>query len=303
MRQISQKALLYTEMVVAQSLHHTKHRDRLLDFDFIEHPIALQIGGDDPDLLAEAASLAEDWGYDEVNLNLGCPSPRVQSGNFGACLMSQPKKIACCIESMRKATNLPITVKHRIGIDNLDTLELLIDFVDQLSLAGATRFAVHARKAWLKGLNPKENRTIPPLQYERVAALKASRPGLIVELNGGLQNPNECLKALTTFDGVMVGRAVYEHPMRWIQIDELIFGDTPKEIKASKIIKGILPYAEKHLTKGGRLWDICKHTLQLVEGINGARNWRRELSISAQKKKADLKILENAARQLENAGH
>ncbi len=302
MRQISKKALLYTEMIVAQSLHYTQRRDRLLDFDLIEHPIALQLGGDNPKLLAEAACIAEDWGYDEVNLNIGCPSPRVQSGNFGACLMAEPKKVAYCIESMTKATRLPITVKHRIGIDNLDNLELLIEFVDHLSIAGAKRFAVHARKAWLKGLNPKQNRTIPPLQYERVAELKAKRPNLLIELNGGLQTPSDCLQALTIFDGAMVGRAAYEHPLRWQHIDEVIFGGSPKSITASDVIQGILPYAEKHLNNGGNLWDICKHVIQIVEGVHGARKWRHELSVSAQKKNANLKVLEHSAKQLKDAG-
>ena len=187
MRQISRHALLYSEMVVAQALHHTNRRDRLLDFDPVEHPIALQVGGDDPALLADAARLASDWNYDEINLNVGCPSQKVQAGNFGACLMAEPDLVARCVEAMAKASSLPVTVKHRIGIDDLDSDERLTDFVDRVAMAGASRFSVHARKAWLDGLDPKQNRTIPPLQHDRVQALKRRRPHLTIELNGGLE--------------------------------------------------------------------------------------------------------------------
>ena len=207
MRQISCRALLYTEMVVAQALHHTNRRDRLLDFDPIEHPIALQVGGDDPNLLADAARLALDWGYDEINLNVGCPSQRVQAGNFGACLMADPDLVARCVEAMGQASALPVTVKHRIGIDDLDNDTLLTAFVDRVAEAGAQRFSVHARKAWLEGLAPKQNRTIPPLQHDRVVALKQRRPELLIELNGGLETPADCLVALDECDGAMVGRA------------------------------------------------------------------------------------------------
>ena len=302
MRQISQKALLYTEMVVAQALHHSKQRNQLLDFYSIEHPISLQIGGDNPTLLAEAARMGEDWGYDEINFNVGCPSPRVTSGNFGACLMATPDQVARCIEAMTKASNLPVTIKHRIGIDNLDSDELLVEFVDKIANAGAKRFAIHARKAWLEGLSPKENRTIPPLEHEKVARLKLKRPNLKIELNGNLQSPKDCLNALQLFDGAMVGRAVYEHPMRWTTIDEIIFGEGSKEIKASTIIKQLIPHTENHLRNNGRLWDIAKHFLNLVEEIPGARSWRRNLGEKAHKKNAELKVIEDAAKQLEDAG-
>ena len=302
MRQISKKSLLYTEMIVANALHHKSSKGNLLNFNPIEKPIALQIGGDNPKVLAEAAILGEDWGYDEINLNIGCPSPRVKAGNFGACLMADPSQVARCVEAMTNATQLPITVKHRIGIDNLDSDELLKKFVDLLASAGAKRFIVHARKAWLEGLSPKENRTIPPLQYERVASLKQQRPYLTIELNGGLNTPNDCLKALDTFDGAMVGRAVYAHPLRWQNIDEVIFGDAPRSIKASQVIRGLLPHTQNHLLKDGRLWDFCRHILQLVEGVPGARLWRRELGLEAQKANADIKILEAAAQKLEDSG-
>jgi len=303
MRQITEKSLLYTEMIVAQALHYSKNKKKLLDFDEIEHPISIQLGGDDPNLLAEAAQMAEDWGYDEINLNVGCPSPKVKSGNFGACLMAKPKIVANCIESMKKSCNLPITVKHRLGIDNLDSDEYLIEFVDTCSSAGANRFIVHARKAWLNGLNPKENRTIPPLQYERVQKLKNKRPGLIIELNGGLNSLNECIKTLETFDGAMVGRAAYSHPYTWCKIDSMIYGEKERSLTRSKIIEKIIPFAQKHLENDGRLWNIGKHIINLIENIPNAKILRQELSEKCQNSKADVSILKKIAQQLEDAGH
>ena len=302
MRQISRRALLYSEMVVAQALHHTKRRERLLDFDPIEHPIALQIGGDNPELLAEATRMAADWGYDEINLNVGCPSPRVKAGNFGACLMAEPQQVARCVEAMANASTLPVTVKHRVGIDHLDNDQLLQGFVDQVAAAGASRFAVHARKAWLEGLDPKQNRTIPPLQYERVIALKQRRPDLTIELNGGLETPGQCLDALRNCDGAMVGRAAYAHPLRWGCIDQLIYGEPERTVRASDVVLGLIPHAQAHLDRGGRIWDLCRHLVQLVEGVPGARHWRHNLGVNAQRKGADLAVLEEAARQLLDAG-
>ncbi|MFL0781932.1 MAG: tRNA dihydrouridine(20/20a) synthase DusA, partial [Prochlorococcus sp.] len=291
MRQISRRALLYTEMVVAQALHHSKRRQRLLDFDPIEHPIALQVGGDDPILLAEAARLADACGYDEINLNLGCPSPRVKAGNFGACLMAQPQLVARCIEAMTRASPLPVTVKHRVGIDDLDNDELLMAFVDQLAAAGTRRFAVHARKAWLEGMDPKQNRTLPPLQHDRVARLKQQRPQLIIEINGGLLTPGDCERALQICDGAMVGRAAYNHPLRWQSMDERIYGEKARSVKASAVVKGLIPHTQMHLRDGGRIWDVCRHLLQLVEGVPGARGWRRNLGINAQQANADLNVM------------
>tara|TARA_B100000073_G_scaffold343834_1_gene349449 strand:+ start:265 stop:1269 length:1005 start_codon:yes stop_codon:yes gene_type:complete len=302
MRQITRRGLLYSEMVVAQALHHSRRRNKLLDFDPVEHPIALQVGGDDPALLAEAAQLAQDWGYDEINLNVGCPSQKVQAGNFGACLMAEPDLVARCVEAMRNATDLPVTVKHRIGIDDLDSDALLTAFVDRVAQAGASRFAVHARKAWLEGLDPKQNRTIPPLQHERVMALKQRRPDLVIELNGGLESPDDCLEALEICDGAMVGRAAYSHPLRWSSVDAVIFDDCPRTILASDVVTGLIPHAEAHLQRGGRLWDLCRHLVQLVEGVRGARHWRRDLGNRAQRPGADLRVLEEAGRQLRDAG-
>ena len=302
MRQISRHALLYSEMVVAQALHHTNRRDRLLDFDPVEHPIALQVGGDDPKLLADAARLAHDWGYDEINLDVGCPSQKVQAGNFGACLMAEPDLVARCVEAMAAASPLPVTVKHRIGIDDLDSDALLTAFVDRVAEAGASRFAVHARKAWLEGLDPKQNRTVPPLQHDRVVELKQRRPGLIIELNGGLESPEDCLKALEHCDGAMVGRAAYAHPLRWSGIDAQVFGEAPRTVRASDVVEGLIPHASAHLERGGRLWDLCRHLMQLVEGVRGARHWRRNLGERAQRPGADLIVLEEAGRQLRDAG-
>ena len=302
MRLISQRALLYSEMVVAQALHHSNRRDKLLDFDAIEHPIALQVGGDNPTLLADAARMAEDWGYDEINLNVGCPSPRVKAGNFGACLMAEPDHVARCIEAMVEATQRPITVKHRVGIDDLDSDALLTAFVDRVAAAGAQRFSVHARKAWLEGLDPKQNRTIPPLQQERVLELKQRRPKLIIELNGGLDTPEDCLKALDHVDGAMVGRAAYAHPLRWQSVDALIYGDVHRTVLASDVVLGLIPHAQRHLERGGRLWDLCRHLVQLVEGVRGARHWRRNLGTQAQRRGADLNVLEEAGLQLQEAG-
>ncbi|KGG13378.1 MULTISPECIES: tRNA dihydrouridine(20/20a) synthase DusA [Prochlorococcus] len=300
-RHISKRALLYTEMIVAKALLHQKGSS-LLDFNEIEHPISLQIGGDDPKELAEAAKIAEIWGYDEINLNVGCPSSKVKAGKFGACLMAHPTQVAKCIEAMKSATNLPVTIKHRTGIDYLDSDESLLKFVDEIASAGADRFAIHARKAWLSGLNPKQNRTIPPLEYEKVGRIKEKRPELKIELNGGLKTPINCLNALQKFDGAMVGRAAYSNPMLWKEIDALIFGDKIIEKKQSEIIKALIPYAEAHLNQDGRMWDICKHILQLVQGIPGARAWRREVTANGQKANADLSVLKSAALQLEKKG-
>ncbi len=303
MRQITKKSLLYTEMIVAQALHYSKNRNKLLDFDEIENPVSIQLGGDNPILLAEAAQMAEDWGYDEINLNIGCPSPRVKSGNFGACLMGKPEIVANCIEKMKKSCNIPITVKHRLGIDNLDNDDYLMKFVDICSLAGADRFIIHARKAWLNGLNPKENRTIPPLQYERVQKLKNNRPELTIELNGGLNTINDSIEALKVFDGAMVGRAAYSHPFLWTKIDSLIFGEKEKDLSRSKIIKKLIPFAQKHLENNGRLWNVSKHIINLIENIPNAKILRQELSENSQNSKADISILNEIAQRLEDAGH
>ncbi|MBM5827244.1 MAG: tRNA dihydrouridine(20/20a) synthase DusA [Cyanobacteria bacterium M_surface_7_m2_040] len=313
MRQISRASLLYTEMVVAQAIHHANQDpdagsraarlERLIGFDPIEKPLALQLGGDDPALLAEAAGLAAERGFDEINLNVGCPSEKVRQGRFGACLMADPQRVAACVQAMGHASGLPITVKHRIGIDDLDSYEALLRFVDTVTAGGACRLAVHARKAWLNGLDPKQNRTIPPLRYDLVHQLKRDRPALTIELNGGLGTLEECLVQLQRVDGVMVGRAVYEHPLRWSSVDAAIHERPSQEpLKASTVVRGLLPHAERWQQSGGRLWAIARHLVHLVEGVPGARHWRAQLSREAGARDAGPEVLERAALQLEARG-
>jgi len=303
MRKISSKALLYTEMIVAQSLIHTKKKETFLDFNNAEHPLSIQFGGDNPEILKEAASMAQDWGYDEINFNVGCPSPRVCSGNFGASLMKNPEKVARCIESLKNNCSLPVTIKHRIGIDNDDSFTKLNKFVRCIADAGADRFTVHARKAILKGLNPKQNRTIPPLKYDVVKKLKKLNPELLIEINGGFKNINESLKALNDFDGVMIGRSAYKHPLRWSEIDQKIYGINTKTKSASDIIFSLIPYIEGHLSNGGRSWDICKHLINLVEGIPKAKIWRNQISDKSIRKELDINFLLKATTRLQEMGY
>jgi len=315
MRQITRRSLLYTEMVVAQALHHCRlataagdarardRLERLIGFEACEHPIALQVGGDDPALLAQAAQIAADRGYDEINLNVGCPSEKVQKGRFGACLMADPDHVARCIAAMAQASRLPVTVKHRIGIDERDSYAELLNFVDTVAAAGAQRFSVHARKAWLEGLDPKQNRTIPPLRYDLVHQLKQERPQLSIELNGGLLELADCQQQLQWVDGVMVGRAAYDHPLRWAPVDRELFGDASHgPVLASSVVRGLIPYAERWCSQGGRLWAIARHLVQVVEGVSGARHWRRDLGLAAGARTAGPEVLEAAAQQLEARG-
>ena len=303
MRKISTKALLYTEMIVAQSLIYTDHREKFLDFNKEEHPIAIQFGGDNPQVLKETAKMAEDWGYDEINFNVGCPSPRVCSGNFGASLMKEPKKVAECIETLKNNCNLPITIKHRIGVDENDSFTTLDSFVKEIANAGADRFTIHARKAILKGLNPKQNRTIPPLKYEMVKEVKLANPDLIIEVNGGITNLEDCINALNHFDGVMIGRSIYKHPLRWSEIDHKIYGLNKTAKSPSKIIFSLIPYIENHIKHKGKTWDICKHLINLVEGIPKAKIWRNEISNKSIKKELSIELLLKLTSRLEESGY
>jgi len=303
MRQISSEALLYTEMIVAQSLVYTNTKEKFLDFNNEEHPISIQFGGDDPKILSEAAQMAQDWGYDEINFNVGCPSPRVCSGNFGASLMKDPEKVAKCIESLKNSCSLPITIKHRIGVDEYDSFNNLNNFVRRIANAGADRFTVHARKAILKGLNPKQNRKIPPLKYDVVKKLKILNPGLLIEINGGFTNIDESIEALSDFDGVMIGRSVYKHPLRWSEIDQKIYGLCTTSKSASSIIFSLIPYIEQHLSKGGRSWDICKHLINLVEGIPKAKIWRNQISTKSIKKELNIEYLLELTYNLKEIGY
>jgi len=303
MRKISSRALLYTEMIVAKSLVYTNKKENFLDFNKEEHPISIQFGGDNPLILREAAQMAQDWGYDEINFNVGCPSPRVCSGNFGASLMKDPKKVAKCIESLKNNCNLPITIKHRIGVDDDDSFTNLNHFVRYVANAGADRFTVHARKAILKGLNPKQNRTIPPLKYDIVKKLKKLNPKLLIEINGGFTSIDESLKALNDFDGVMIGRSVYKHPLRWAKIDEKIYGVNTQTKSASDIIFSLIPYIEQHLSLGGKSWDICKHLINLVEGIPNAKIWRNQISNKSINKELNIEYLLKVTTRLKEMGY
>ena len=303
MRKISSRALLYTEMIVAQSLVHTNKKENFLNFNDEEHPISIQFGGDDPVILKEVARMAQDWGYDEINFNVGCPSPRVSSGNFGASLMKDPAKVAKCIESLKSSCSLPVTIKHRIGVDDNDSFRNLNSFVRNIANAGADRFTVHARKALLKGLNPKQNRTIPPLKYDVVKKLKKLNPELLIEINGGFNSIDESIKALDDFDGVMIGRSVYKHPLRWSEIDQKVYGITKKPKCASEIIFSLIPYIEKHMNDGGKSWDICKHLINLVEGIPKAKVWRNQISTKSIRKELDIDFLLKLTSRLEEMGY
>lgn len=292
-RTLTRRTLLYTEMVTTGAVLHGD-RARHLDFSPAEHPVALQLGGSDAAALAECSRLAEDWGYDEVNLNCGCPSDRVSSGSFGACLMGTPDVVARAVEAMRGATRLPVTVKHRIGIDDLDSYEHLTGFVRTVAAAGCEQFIVHARKAWLSGLSPKENREIPPLRYEVVGQLKRDFPHLTIVLNGGVRSLAEAQEALTWADGVMVGRAAYQEPYLLAAADRDIFGEDARTVSRREAIEAYLPYVAEQLEAGQPLNRMMKHALGLFAGQPGARHWKRTLSEQGHKPGAGLDVVRAA---------
>jgi tRNA-dihydrouridine synthase A len=276
-RGLTRRALLYTEMVTAAAVLHGD-RERLLGFDAREHPVALQLGGDDPRALAEAARVGVAWGYDEVDLNVGCPSDRVQRGRFGACLMAEPDVVADAVRAMRDAVDVPVTVKHRLGIDDLDSDAHLHGFVAALVDAGVDRLVVHARKAWLSGLSPKENRTVPPLQHERVVALKRAFPAVRIETNGGVRDLDAAMTLLRDVDGVMVGRAAYEDPFLLAGVDAVVFGDAHAAPSRAEAVEDYLPYVEARRVAGTPLPPLVKPLIGLVRGVRGGRAWRRALS-------------------------
>ena len=299
MRGVTRHALLYTEMVTMNAAL-LGDRTRVLGYSEIEKPLALQLGGDDPVKLAECARIAEAWGYDEVNLNVGCPSVRVQSGNFGACLMAQPELVAACVAAMRAAVNIPVTVKHRTGIDNLDSFALLTKFVGTVADAGAARFSVHARKAWLSGLSPKENRTVPPLRYEMVYRLKEVFLGLELELNGGVKTLEDVQLHLEHIDAVMLGRAAYETPYALAQADTRFYGaeHVPTRLE---VAEAMLPYVEAQLSQDVPLNSMTRHMLGLFAGQPGARAWRRHISENAHKPGAGAEVVSDALRLVPDA--
>ena len=291
-RLLSSRALLYTEMVTSPAVLHGD-RARLLDFDAAEHPVALQLGGSDPDELAEATRICADWGYDEINLNVGCPSDRVQSGKFGACLMAEPDLVARCVAAMKDATDLPVTVKCRIGIDDQDEEEALDSLVDQVLAAGCDGLTVHARKAWLQGLSPKENRDIPPLNYDRVYRLKQRLSDVHVSINGGIKTLEECAAHLAHVDGVMLGRAAYQSPAILADVDHRLFGEgEPVDLFAAA--EGMIPYIDRHVANGGRVNQVVRHMLGLFQNRPGARRWRQILSVDSVKPDATSDVLRAA---------
>ena len=292
-RALTSRTLLYTEMVTAQAVAHGDI-EHLLGFDAVEHPVALQLGGSDPKLLADASRIGGEMRYDEINLNVGCPSDRVQSGRFGACLMLEPALVAECVAAMAEATTAPVTVKCRIGVDDQDPETALFGLVEACAAAGVKTFAVHARKAWLQGLSPKENRDIPPLDYEIVYRLKRERPELTIVLNGGVANLDEVRGHLAHVDGVMLGRAAYHDPALLGSVDRLIFGEAADDIDGFSAIERYRPYMAAQLAKGAPLNAMTRHMLGLFHGWPGARAWRRILSVEAAAKGAGLEVLDRA---------
>ena len=298
-RLISKNVLLYTEMVTAPALIHGD-ADRLLEFNQSEHPIALQIGGSHPNQLAQATRLGCEAGYDEININIGCPSDRVQSGRFGACLMKEPELVSECVTAMKEAsTGAEITVKCRIGVDDQEPKRILPDFIDKVSQNGVSSFTIHARKAWLSGLSPKQNRDVPPLDYELVHEIKKERPELEIILNGGLQTFNQAVHEINNgLDGAMIGRTAYHNPMEILANADSLFETNTNKKSVNKIIDEMLPYIQNHLDSGGRLNQITRHMLGLFSGQSGAKIWKRTLSDEAHKKDAGVEVVQNALRNV-----
>ncbi|MCF4176772.1 MULTISPECIES: tRNA dihydrouridine(20/20a) synthase DusA [Vibrio] len=292
-RLLSSQTLLYTEMVTTGAIIHGK--GDFLAYNEEEHPVALQLGGSNPADLATCAKLAAERGYDEINLNVGCPSDRVQNGRFGACLMAEPELVAECVAAMKEVVDVPVTVKTRIGIDDQDSYEFLTRFVSLVSeKAGCEQFTIHARKAWLSGLSPKENREIPPLDYPRAYQIKKDFPHLQIAVNGGVKTLEESLEHLKHLDGVMIGREAYQNPYILAQVDQLIFGlDTPVK-KRKQVVEEMYPYIEQQLANGSYLGHISRHMIGLFQAMPGARQWRRYISENAHKKGAGIEVLETA---------
>jgi len=292
-RLLTRRALLYTEMLTTGAIIHGD-RQRLLKFNEAEHPVAIQLGGSDPRALAECARIAEDFGYDEVNLNVGCPSDRVQEGRFGACLMAEPKLVGDCVAAMKSAVRVPVTVKSRIGIDEQDTEIALEELTCTIEAAGADAVIVHARKAWLSGLSPKENREVPPLDYERVYRLKAAHPNLTVILNGGVATVEQAVGHVAHVDGAMMGRAAYQEPWRLLAVDRLLFGEAAPFVSQRAAVEALIPYVQEETARGTRLHSIARHMHGLFQGVPGARAFRRHLATEAVKPGAGAHVLMEA---------
>ena len=299
-RQLTRHARLYSEMVTADAVIYGD-RDRLIGHSLAERPLALQLGGSDPAKLAHAARIGADYGYDEINLNIGCPSDRVQEGRFGACLMAEPDVVATCVSAMRAAVEIPVTVKSRIGIDDQDSERDFQKFIDTVADAGCTTFIVHARKAWLKGLSPKENREIPPLDYSRVYRLKAARPDLTVVINGGIETLAASVEHLAHVDGVMLGRAAYQNPYVLADVDRMFFNPNAHVASRSQVLGALVPYAEAHIRNGGRVSNITRHILGLYHGQKRGRVYRRYLSENATRAGATADVISEAVTLVESA--
>jgi tRNA-dihydrouridine synthase A len=299
-RILTRRTRLYTEMVTADAVVFGP-RARLLGFDPLEHPVALQLGGADPARLAQAATIGADFGYDEVNLNCGCPSDRVQNGRFGACLMREPDLVAECVVAMKAAVRIPVTVKCRIGVDDQEPREALFALVEKVKTAGADAVIVHARKAWLEGLSPKENRDVPPLDYPLVAELKRVHPDLPIAINGGVKDFSVVAELLRLVDGVMIGRAAYQNPELLLEVDPLLFGEAPPVADAFEAIEAFVPYVERELAAGVRLHDITRHLLGLFAGRPGARLYRRRLATLAPRRGAGVEVLREAVAEVRRA--
>jgi tRNA-dihydrouridine synthase A len=292
-RLLTRRALIYTEMLTTGAILRGD-RARLLGFDAFEHPVALQLGGSDPAALSASARIGEDFGYDEINLNVGCPSDRVQEGRFGACLMAEPALVADCVAAMKAAIKIPVTVKCRIGIDEQDPDQVLFSFTDAVKAAGADALIVHARKAWLKGLSPRENRDVPPLDYSIVHRLKAAHPDLEIVLNGGIASLDQAQAQLAHVDGVMMGRAAYQEPWRLLGVDPTIYGEPAPFATPKDAALALIPYIERELATGVRLHSITRHLLGLFRAVPGARAFRRHLATEAVKPGAGAAVMADA---------
>lgn len=292
-RLLTKEAVLYSEMVTTGALIHGD-RKRFLDFNPSENPLALQLGGSDPKALAECARMAEDWGYDEVNLNCGCPSDRVQNNMIGACLMAEPKLVAECISAMQSAVKIPVTIKHRIGIDDMEDYEGMVDFVRTVAETGCKTFIVHARKAWLKGLSPKENREVPPLQYDKVVRLKKEHPELEIIINGGITTLEQSLVLLEHLDGVMLGREIYQNPYLLAEVDQRIYGVDKPVASREEVMEGFIAYASDQIAKGVRINYMTRHILGLYQGLAGSRKFRRVISEQAYRPNAGIEVIKAA---------
>jgi tRNA-dihydrouridine synthase A len=292
-RLLTRRALLYTEMLTTGAVIHGD-RARLLAYSPQEHPVALQLGGSEPAALTACAKIGEDFGYDEINLNVGCPSDRVQEGRFGACLMQEPARVGDCIAAMKAAVAVPVTVKCRIGVDDQDPEQALDVFTRAVASAGADAVIVHARKAWLRGLSPRENRDVPPLDYERVHRLKAAHPDTTIVINGGIAGVEHAQALIGRLDGVMLGRAAYQDPWRLLAVDPVFFGEPAPLASARDAVEALVPYVETELARGTRLSAITRHVIGLFQGVSGARAFRRHLAMAAVKPGANAQVLTDA---------